>query len=614
MIRSTRSVRQPHHLRKALRLETLEDRRMLAGGFGVSTQGVPEDLQLMSASEITASWIFPTAKDLGSVSGWVLEQDSLDAVNRFDFFQFAIDRDAQTNIYLVGMRQNADIYLIDSAPKLVASSILASSTNLGTSFDHISIALEPGTYSIIVVSANAATAESNPYWIALQADLEPPTTATEPVEQVEPELPSRLPEVPDFGGSQQWGLNAIGAPEAWAAGYTGQGVTVAVIDSGLDLDHADLVHSLYVNPGEIAGNGVDDDHNGFVDDIHGYDFVDHDAIPEDTNGHGTHVTGIIAAGKNGFGATGVAPDAKILPIRVLDSKASGSTNSVAAGIRYAADLGADIINLSLSGGYSSAIGSAIDYARSLGSFIVAAAGNDDASTPSYPGRFSAGDSNVISVGAYSTRGTIAGFSNDVGTSGAMQVDAPGVGIYSTYRGGGYKTMSGTSMAAPYVAGIAALTLSSNPDLTTVELRQLLTSGTIGTASNSDSAGKVNAKATVAYAAAGLVQETSTATRDGSGASVSSTTASSSQFASRAVGSATLLIPSIAPFSLAATASESTVADQLIDQTIQRIADFAVTSGSRQSPIDRYFEALASEEEGQFDTLLGPDFSKFAEIA
>jgi subtilisin family serine protease len=134
---------------------------------------------------------------------------------------------------------------------------------------------------------------------------------------------------------------------------------IAVIDTGVDLDHPDLVSSLFVNPGEIAGNNLDDDNNGFVDDVHGYDFANRDANPNDTNGHGTHVAGTIASSKNGVGATGVAPDAKILPIRVLGDDGSGISIDVAAGIRYAAQMGADIINLSLGGQYSSVIDAAI---------------------------------------------------------------------------------------------------------------------------------------------------------------------------------------------------------------------------------------------------------------
>jgi subtilisin family serine protease len=139
----------------------------------------------------------------------------------------------------------------------------------------------------------------------------------------------------------------------------------------------------------------------------------------------------------------------------------------------------------------------------LGSLVVVAAGNEAASVPSYPARFSSQYSHVISVGAFGSSDSLASFSNDVGNSRSVQVDAPGDGIFSTYTGGGYATLSGTSMAAPHVAGLAALMLSANPYVTSAELRTLLARGTIGQASDSDSLGKASAKSSVAYAAAEL---------------------------------------------------------------------------------------------------------------
>ena len=299
------------------------------------------------------------------------------------------------------MSRNANLYLLDDAGNLIGRS-----TASGNRDDSINGSLAAGDYTVAVV---AATFSSNRYRLSVAADLVEPEPAPQPEPVPAPQpvtsppTPGNgapLPDVDYFGGSREWGLNAIGAPEAWAAGYTGAGITVAVIDTGVDLDHPDLVHSIYVNPGEIAGNGIDDDQNGYVDDVNGYDFADDDANPNDTNGHGTHVAGTIAASNNGVGATGVAFDATVLPIRVLGDDGSGSALDVAAGIRYAADLGAQVINLSLGGGFSRAIESAIDYASSLGSLVVAAAGNEHASEPGYPARFSATDDNVISVGAY----------------------------------------------------------------------------------------------------------------------------------------------------------------------------------------------------------------------
>jgi subtilisin family serine protease len=149
------------------------------------------------------------------------------------------------------------------------------------------------------------------------------------------------------------------------------------------------------------------------------------------------------------------------------------------------------------------IQSAIDYAQDLGSLIIAAAGNESSSVPGYPARFSANYNNVISVGAHNSSNQIARFSNGVGNSGSVQIDAPGVGVFSTYVGGRLANLSGTSMAAPQVAGVAALALSANPNLAPSQLRSLLVGGTTTLAAGSDALGIVNAATTVAYAAAGL---------------------------------------------------------------------------------------------------------------
>jgi subtilisin family serine protease len=177
---------------------------------------------------------------------------------------------------------------------------------------------------------------------------------------------------------------------------------------------------------------------------------------------------------------------------------------VAAGIRYAAKLGADIINLSLGGGYSRTIEEAIDYARALGSLVVVAAGNESASMPSFPARFSATKDNVLSVGAINSTTGLAGFSNRVGASGAQQVDAPGAGIYSTWLNGAYATLSGTSMAAPHVAGLAALALSANQKLSAAQIRNLILGGAVERSTDSDSVGLAKVQTTVAYASAGLL--------------------------------------------------------------------------------------------------------------
>ncbi len=316
------------------------------------------------------------------------------------------------------------------------------------------------------------------------------------VSQIDP-----FPDVDYFGASRDWGVNAINAPEVSAQGFTGNGVVVAVIDTGVDLDHVDLDANIWTNEGEIPGNARDDDGNGFVDDMHGWDFVQNDNAPADTESHGTHVAGTIAAEKNALGATGVAYDATIMPIQVLDSDGFGSFRDIAAGIEYAVDNGAQIINLSLGGGGHRLIQQALSYAEDNNVLVVAAAGNDGTSAPDYPARYSESLTNVISVGAHDRSDELASFSNFVGNTNAIQVDAPGISVYSTIPDDRFATFSGTSMSAPHVAGLAALALSADPTLQVEELRRMIVEGADRVIADSDSAGGINAAHTVALARA-----------------------------------------------------------------------------------------------------------------
>lgn len=251
--------------------------------------------------------------------------------------------------------------------------------------------------------------------------------------------------------AQTW-LDSMNAVSAWSyldsrtpgVKQNVMPVVVAVVDSGVDMDHPDLEENL----------------------LTGYDFVDKDEAPDDENGHGTHVAGIIAAVNNAVGVRGVAYGARILPVRVLDRNGSGSSANIAAGIRYAADNGASIINLSLGGcGSSLAEQEAIQYARDeKGCLVVAAAGNDSAPTAAvgtyggaaytpanYPG--------VLTVMAANNTWELASFSNydnDPGEGAEYELMAPGVDILSTTYDGGYGRMSGTSMACPAAAGAAAV--------------------------------------------------------------------------------------------------------------------------------------------------------------
>lgn len=291
-------------------------------------------------------------------------------------------------------------------------------------------------------------------------------------------------EVPNTGGDN-WGLDLVNAPEVWNRGYTGQGVVVAVIDSGVDYTHPDLDNNIWVNSDEIAGNRKDDDGNGYIDDIRGWDFVNRDNNPmDDTDGHGTHIAGIIAAENNGFGVTGVAFNAKIMPVRVLDSS-GGTIADIAAGIRYAVDNGADVINLSLGGSFTSPQeAQAIQYAFDKGAIVVTAAGNDGRLQPDYPGRYATDFG--ITVGAIDRDLAMPSFSNHAGTKQLDYVIAPGVDVRSTIPGNRYEFISGTSMAAPYVSGVAALVLSANPNLSPALLENTLTASANSTSIRSAS--------------------------------------------------------------------------------------------------------------------------------
>jgi subtilisin family serine protease len=281
--------------------------------------------------------------------------------------------------------------------------------------------------------------------------------------------------------AQQWNLRRIGLPEAWVFTRGGAG-PIAVIDSGVDLDHPDLTGKLWTTEGEVAGNGVDDDENGYADDIYGWDFVNGDGDPDDDHGHGSHVAGIAAAHtNNGVGVAGVAWDSRIMVLKVLNQVGEGRWDDVIEAMAYAADNGASVLNLSLGqepgspgdpyGPPVEAIQDAVLYARSRGCLLVAAAGNNEYSQPA-PVMYPAASPGVLGVAATSY-GDVPWPSSNRGPE--VDVAAPGVGIFSTGRSGSYYSSSGTSMATPHVSGLAALLWSLDPTLTADEVTGAITS-------------------------------------------------------------------------------------------------------------------------------------------
>ncbi|MBI4056526.1 MAG: S8 family serine peptidase [Elusimicrobia bacterium] len=313
------------------------------------------------------------------------------------------------------------------------------------------------------------------------------------VEYIEPDalvhVQATLPNDPWFG--DLWGLHNVGqssgtvdadidAPEVWdvVTGATSP-IVVGVVDTGVDYTHPELSGHIWTNPREIPGNGIDDDGNGYVDDVRGWDFKYHDKDPMDDHGHGTHVSGTIAAsGNNGQGVVGVTWGAKIMPLKFLGYDGSGDAADAVVAIYYAAANGADVLNNSWGGGgYSQTLQDAINYARALGVFFVASAGNSGSDAyNTYP----AAMDNVFTVAATDRNDLKASFSS---YGSVVDISAPGVSILSTVPPGPcalcdpsgdiYRYLSGTSMASPHVSGVAALMLTQAPSLSVSELESLL---------------------------------------------------------------------------------------------------------------------------------------------
>ncbi len=265
----------------------------------------------------------------------------------------------------------------------------------------------------------------------------------------------------------------ISAGEAWNLSTGSSDVIVAVIDTGVDATHQELAPNIWTNPGETAGNGIDDDGNGLIDDTNGWDFYDDDKDPSDEDFHGTHVAGTIgAAGNNTFGVVGVAWNVSLLPIRFL-GPSGGTTSDAIDCITYSTTIGADLSSNSWGGGgFSTALHDAINAANDADILFVAAAGNDSLDSDqitNYPSGYEV--DNIISVASTTRNDTLSDFSN----YGASSVDlgAPGSEILSTSPANSFRLLSGTSMATPHVSGVCALIKSLIPDASAALIKETL---------------------------------------------------------------------------------------------------------------------------------------------
>jgi subtilisin family serine protease len=328
-----------------------------------------------------------------------------------------------------------------------------------------SVQLDPGQ----TVEAALAALRGDPDVLLAQPDYVRTAVASGP------------PNDPLWLNDTLWGLQRIQAQGVWTSFTTGNSnMVVADIDTGINYNHPDLAANVWTNPREIPGNGIDDDHDGYVDDVHGINTLTHSGDPMDDNGHGTHTAGTIgAAGNNGIGVVGVTWNTKILSCKFLNASGSGSDSGAAECLNYIVALkksGVDIRVTSNSwgaprgAGISTVLQSAFDAAGSAGILNVCAAGNAGSNNDTTPFDPAALPSpSIVSVAASDQSDNRASFSN-YGQS--VHLAAPGVSIASTY-GGDYAYLSGTSMATPHVAGAVALLAAINPGLTPDAIKSIL---------------------------------------------------------------------------------------------------------------------------------------------
>lgn len=266
----------------------------------------------------------------------------------------------------------------------------------------------------------------------------------------------------------------IDAEKAWGITKGSKRIVVAVIDTGIDYNHPDLKNNMWVNDKEIPGNGIDDDNNGYIDDVYGWNAARKNGDPMDGNSHGTHCAGTIGAEHdNNIGVAGVMSEVSLMAVKFLTDEGSGNLADAVEAINYATKMNVDIMSNSWGGGgFSQTLEDAIRAAKEKGILFVAAAGNDSRNNdtvPSYPASYNV--DNVISVASHTAQNVLSSFSCFGRRS--VHVAAPGTNILSTTPGGDYKVFSGTSMATPHVSGILGLLLSNEGRLPVLEVRNRL---------------------------------------------------------------------------------------------------------------------------------------------